>query len=97
MTPQILQSLLIVILCPLAAFYTFASLRLMIGAPWLKTLQFIEILVLLYIGGLYFSGLLREVFGLSVGVGMEYYRPGILLLVVTVFTEKMWRYRAGAR
>ena len=96
-TVSSIQSLLIFVLCLASVYYMISGMKFIAGAPWLKTLQFLEAFVMLYIGGLYFLSFIKAATGFDLGVTMIYYRPGILLLVITIFAQKLWRHRAGIR
>jgi hypothetical protein len=60
---------------------------------WIKIIQ---IVILIYVGVLYslaFLGLSSSIFPSS-AVAMEFFRPGILLLVITILLDSVWQYRA---
>ena len=97
MTIRDAQGLAIAILCTATVYFSLVNSRGIGSAPWLKTLQYIQVFVVGYIGLLYFLSSIRALFGIDTGLTMDYYRSGILLLVITIFAEKLWRYRAGGR
>lgn len=97
MTIRDVEGLLIVAVSALTVLLTVSDLRRGHHTKNFNWLQAIRVLFVAYIGLLYFLAVINLSSILGGGaITMSYYRSGVLLLLMTILIDAVWRYRGGS-